>query len=74
MKYLAHELSPGSWATVYRLDHSDDLTLVSEGGNKRHNEQLAQQLNAERAAAQPVYVAPEDRKIIPGFYSDEDAT
>lgn len=62
----------GEWHVGYFVPGSDTFQSVCTGcASMQAAKTLASQMNRQAAASQTVYVKPEDRPIIPGFYTDE---
>lgn len=66
-------LSQGSWHVAYYGPFTP-LTSVRAGGSEADAKKEARRLNElEAANALKQSVRPEERKLVPGFYTDEDA-
>ena len=77
LHHFTHQAADGRWHTVYRTPGCTSLTSVLDDGSERPCKAEAARLNAQQArqhaASLALAVAPADRPIPKGFYSDGDA-
>lgn len=75
--YTAHRATDGRWHAVRLLPGCDVVTSVMDAPSERAAREEAARLNRIEArqaqAAQVAAMAPQDRPIPKGFYTDEDA-
>ena len=73
LHHFIHQAINGAWHAVYRTPGCESLTSVGDATTKHGAAFMARQANIEQAKNATVHVEPEERRIVPGFYTDKEA-
>lgn len=73
LHHFTHQAINGAWHAVYRTPGCESLTSIGDATTKNGADLMARQANLEQEKNVVVFVEPHERRIAPGFYTNEDA-
>lgn len=77
LHHFPHQAIDGSWHAVYRRPGCNTLVSIGDGLCERSAQRMADEANREQArkarAAAEAARPPAERRLVAGFYTDQDA-